>query len=382
MKPRFNSIAIACGGTGGHLFPGLAVGRELTERGCRVILIVSPKDVDQQAVKNVLGMEVMTLPAVGLRRGGEIAFLRGCCRSYRAARKLFKSRRPQAVLAMGGFTSAPPILAGRSSGAAAFLHESNTIPGRANRLLSRLVAHAFVGFPSAAGRLKNRHVTTTGTPVRAQFRVLDAAACRVALGLNPDRPVVAVIGGSQGASGINDLVLSALSLLARTAPTLQWVHLSGPNDLTKVEQAYREAGLKAIVRPFCSEMELVLGAASAAISRAGASSLAEFAATQVPALLVPYPAATDDHQYYNARAFADTGAARLLVQSEATAETLVSNLVDLVESRAVRQTMQKALERWHSPRAAELIAEAILENISEQAQGNATFSQTPAPAAR
>jgi UDP-N-acetylglucosamine--N-acetylmuramyl-(pentapeptide) pyrophosphoryl-undecaprenol N-acetylglucosamine transferase len=99
-------------------------------------------------------------------------------------------------------------------------------------------------------------------------------------------------------------------------------------------------------------------------------------------LLVPYPAAAENHQYHNARAFADTGAARLLVQSEATAETLVSNLVDLVESRAVRQTMQKALERWHSPRAAELIAEAILENISEQAQGNATFSQTPAPAAR
>src|SRR5262245_25675337 len=148
-------IAIACGGTGGHLFPGLAVAQELVERGCKVTLIVSPKEVDQQAVQGVVGMDVMTLPAVGLKRGGEIAFLRGCCRSYRAARKLFQARRPQAVLAMGGFTSAPPVLAGRRSGAPAFLHESNTIPGRANRLLSRMVTQAFVGFPSAAARLKN-----------------------------------------------------------------------------------------------------------------------------------------------------------------------------------------------------------------------------------
>ncbi len=144
-------MAIACGGTGGHLFPGLAVAEQLVRRGCAAMLLISPKEVDQQAVQGVSGMEVVTLPAVGLKRGGEIAFVRGFIQSYRAAARLFKSRPPQAALAMGGFTSAPPILAAKRAGARTFLHESNTIPGRANRWLSRVVHRAFVGFPTAAG---------------------------------------------------------------------------------------------------------------------------------------------------------------------------------------------------------------------------------------
>src|ERR1051325_1156638 len=162
-------IAIACGGTGGHLFPGIAVAEQLARRGCRVTLLISTKEVDQQAVKAVIGMEVVTLPAVGLTRGRVLAFLAGFWKSYRAAKKIFQSDPPQAALAMGGFTSAPPILAAKHLGAKTFLHESNTIPGRANRWLSRVVDQAFVGFPQAAGRLHTHNAVTTGTPVRPQF---------------------------------------------------------------------------------------------------------------------------------------------------------------------------------------------------------------------
>src|SRR5262249_44842706 len=129
-------VAIACGGTGGHLFPGLAVAGQLVQRGCGVTLMISPKEVDQHAVRKVSGMEIVTLPAVGLQRGSEIAFVRGFTQSYRAARRCFRALRPQAALAMGGFTSAPPILAAKSFGARTYLHESNTIPGGANRCLS------------------------------------------------------------------------------------------------------------------------------------------------------------------------------------------------------------------------------------------------------
>jgi len=135
-------VAIACGGTGGHLFPGVAVAEELKRRGCSVTLLISPKEVDQKAVQGAADVKVATLPAVGLTRGKIFAFARGFGQSYRAAKKLFATECPDAVLAMGGFTSAPPVLAGKSLGVPTFLHESNTIPGRANRWLSWTVSEA------------------------------------------------------------------------------------------------------------------------------------------------------------------------------------------------------------------------------------------------
>ena len=371
-------VAIACGGTGGHLFPGLAVADQLLRRGCATTLLISPKEVDQEAVRGISGMEIVTLPAVGLKRGSEIAFVRGFIRSYRTAAKLFKSRPPQAVLAMGGFTSAPPILAAKRAGARTFLHESNTIPGRANRWLSRVVHCAFVGFPAAAGRLRNRNVTITGTPVRPCFQVREAAGCRVELGLDPARPVLLVMGGSQGASGINELLLQSLPLLASRARDLQWLHLTGTGDMDKVRKAYAASKLRAVVHPFFAEMDLALGAATAAVCRAGASSLAELAAMRVPAVLVPYPAATDNHQFHNARAFEATGAARLLEQKSATPETLVQLLLELIEKPSVHEKMRSALAQWHAPHAAEQIAEAMLALAGAGAGQNCCADPKPA----
>ena len=364
MRESDFSIAIACGGTGGHLFPGLSVAEKLLKRDCTVTLLISPKEVDQEAVKSAAGMEVVTLPAIGLQRGGELAFLRGFRKSYGAARRLFKTTPPDAVLAMGGFTSAPPVLAGKRLGAQTFLHESNTIPGRANRWLSWVVNQAFVGFQSAAGRLNNRKITITGTPVRASFKPRDTAACRAELGFDPENPLVVVMGGSQGASGINELIIKSLPTLAKLAPNLQWFHLAGPKDSEKVKRTYEFLKVKAVVHSFYSGMELALGAASAAISRAGASSLAELAAMRVPALLVPYPAATDDHQLHNAMALAESGAARILEQEGATGEAMAENIIEIVNCAKTRDKMQSALVRWQSPRAAEEIAGAMLESVS------------------
>jgi UDP-N-acetylglucosamine--N-acetylmuramyl-(pentapeptide) pyrophosphoryl-undecaprenol N-acetylglucosamine transferase len=357
-------VAIACGGTGGHLFPGIAVAEELKQRGCSVALLISSKDVDQQAVKSASGMDVATLPAVGLSKGRGLAFVKGFFQSYRAAGKLFTTARPDAVLAMGGFTSAPPVLAGKTCGAPAFLHESNTIPGRANRWLSWTVDQAFVGFPDAAKRLHAKTVKLTGTPVRPQFQPTDAAACRAQLGLDPNRPVLLVTGGSQGASGLNDLIVQMLPHLAKLLPDLQLFHLTGPNDSGKIQQLYSEAKLRAIVHPFFSEMHLALGAASACISRAGASSLAELAAMRVPSVLVPFPAATDNHQYFNALAFEKTGAAILVEQRDAKADLLAVKVADLIQDAALRMKMQSALAEWHVPRAAQNIAENIMQVVT------------------
>jgi UDP-N-acetylglucosamine--N-acetylmuramyl-(pentapeptide) pyrophosphoryl-undecaprenol N-acetylglucosamine transferase len=366
----FPYVAIACGGTGGHLFPGLAVAEELVGRGCAVALFISPKEVDQQAVKSAKGVEIFTLPAVAFQRGSRVAFVRGAWQSWRAARKLFQSQPPCGALAMGGFTSAPPIFAAKQAGAKTFLHESNTIPGRANRWLAHFVDQAFVGFPSAATRLRVREATVTGTPVRSDFHPRDPAACRIALGFDPAQPVVLVMGGSQGASGINALILAALPLLAKRAPHWQWLHLTGPHDADKVKQTYASLGVKAAVHPFLAEMDSALGAASAAVSRAGASSLAELAAMRVPALLVPLPRAADNHQFHNALALAETGAARLIEQKDAAPEKVADELIELLENAKTRDTMKTALACWHSPKAAEQIAEIILRAVARSADSH------------
>ena len=368
-QPNAPTIAIACGGTGGHLFPGLAVAEQLVKRCCAVTLLVSPKEVDQQAVKMARDVEIVTLPAVGLQNRNYFSFARSFVKAWLAARKSFRARKPAAALAMGGFTSAPPIFAAKQLGAKTFLHESNTIPGRANRWLSRFVDECFVGFPQAAARLRTSRVVVTGTPVRPQFHPRHAAACRVALGLEADRPTILVMGGSQGASGLNDSIIRVLPQLAARQPQPQFVHLSGPADVEKVRQAYASQNLRAVVHGFFGEMEMAMGAATLTVSRSGASSLAEIAAVRVPSILVPYPAATDDHQYYNARAFEESGAALLIPKikqpKESEAGILEGFIGVLIADTAAREKMQLALAKWHAPQAAEQIAETMLKLIAQ-----------------
>jgi UDP-N-acetylglucosamine--N-acetylmuramyl-(pentapeptide) pyrophosphoryl-undecaprenol N-acetylglucosamine transferase len=363
------SVAIACGGTGGHLFPGVAVGEQLRLRGCDVTLMVSPKEVDQHAIRCISGMEMVTLPAVGLTRGGGIGFLLGFWKSYRVARQHFRRRRPKCVLAMGGFTSAPPVIAGRHCGANTFLHESNSIPGRANRWLAPWVDGAFVYFPPAAARLRARRVEVAGMPVRPQICApLTAAEARRTVGLAAETPVLLVMGGSQGAAKINELTLKVLPQLRQAVPELQFLHLTGPGDFEKVRAGYVAQDAPAVVHAFFDEMGTALAAADVALSRAGASSLAELAARQVPAVLIPYPAAADNHQYFNARAFVQSGAAWMLQQDTATEGQLAGEILDLLRDTLKRSAMQRALAGWHTPGAAADIAEKILNWGAESGQ--------------
>jgi len=363
-------VAIACGGTGGHLFPGLAVAEELKKRGCKIALLISPKDIDRQAVKSARDAEIFTLPAVALQNRNYFSFVSSFWKSFRASRKIFKQRNPDAVLAMGGFTSAPPILAARKFGAETFLHESNTIPGRANRLLARFVDKAFVGFSETKSRLRAKNVSVTGTPVRPQFsQSKNSESCRIALGLDPKLATILVVGGSQGASGLNEMILSALPLLA--GKNWQWLHLTGANDFENVKAACAAKNLKAVVKPFLAEMDLALGAATASVSRAGASSLAEIAAMRLPSLFVPFPAAADNHQFFNALAFEKTGAAKLLEQKNSTPEKVAALLIELVENENSRAKIQSALAQWHAPKAAEQIAENILDAIARRREKGA-----------
>ncbi|MSU34931.1 MAG: UDP-N-acetylglucosamine--N-acetylmuramyl-(pentapeptide) pyrophosphoryl-undecaprenol N-acetylglucosamine transferase [Pedosphaera sp.] len=360
FQPPSVHVAIACGGTGGHLFPGVAVGNELVRLGHEVTLLVSPKDVDQHAVRCLTDLKIETLPAVGLQEGRRLAFLRGFWQSRQAARRLFDRHRPRAVLGMGGFTSAPPILAGRRVGAATFVHESNVIPGRANRWIAHVVDQCFVGFPETAARLWNPRVSHTGTPVRDSFQPMDAAAARISLGLDPRRPVLLIMGGSQGATGLNELFLKALPQIVSAVQDLQFIHLTGTLGLETARKSHALAGVRSVVVPFLTEMELALCAATLAVSRAGASSLAELAALHVPAILIPYPAATDRHQHFNAAAVARNGAAEVLDQGQTSAGQFTHAVLRILTNPVRRDVMARAMASQFEPRAAGSIARELL----------------------
>lgn len=361
-----NVVYIACGGTGGHLYPGMAVAGELQDEGCDVTLLISPKEVDQSAARSNPHLQFATLPAIGLVSMNLPGFLKGFWRSYRAAQALFQAKPPRAVVAMGGFTSAPPVLAARKYGATSYLHEANSIPGRANRWLAPWVNEIFVHFPATSMRFRGRHVTVSGMPVRPQFQPMDAESCRVTLGLNARLPVLLVMGGSQGASAINDLMVRAIPQLVRRFPELQFLHLTGPKDEGRIKAVYEAYKCRSVVRPFLTEMELAMNAATAALSRAGASSLAELAALQLPAVLVPYPIAADNHQFHNAMQFVETGAARMMGQSIATPELLADALETLLLDETVRQPMRQALGRWHKPQAAREVAGRVWSAMTGQ----------------
>jgi UDP-N-acetylglucosamine--N-acetylmuramyl-(pentapeptide) pyrophosphoryl-undecaprenol N-acetylglucosamine transferase len=201
--------------------------------------------------------------------------------------------------------------------------------------------------------------------VRPQFEPGSAAPNRLALGLHPDRPLVLVVGGSQGASGLNEAVIAALPLFAKLEPETQWLHLTGPRDVENVKAAYAAVRLPAVVLSFFEAMDVALAAASVVISRAGASALAEIAAMRVPAVLVPFPAAAGNHQWHNAHCFEETGAARLLEQSLATPEALTGVVRELLNDAVASDRVRAALVRWQAPRAASDIAEMILKSVTE-----------------
>jgi UDP-N-acetylglucosamine--N-acetylmuramyl-(pentapeptide) pyrophosphoryl-undecaprenol N-acetylglucosamine transferase len=339
-------VAIACGGTGGHFFPGVAVARELQQSGARVTLVVSEKLVDQQAVATVPDIPHWSVSAVGFSARHPIRFLLGLRAAMKTVRRHFESDPPQAVLAMGGFTSATPIWVGRRRGAATFLHESNAIPGRANRLLTRSADEIFLGFEAAAKHFQGR-VIITGTPVREAFRKQSLS----------DKPLLLITGGSQGAHAINRL---ATEIKLTEAPI---VHICGADDFDAVKAACAKHSPQTEVHTFVEDMPSALARASVVISRAGASFLAELAAARVPAILIPLPNAVDDHQRANARVAGKSGGAIVLEQGETTPEGLANVVCELMNDELRLKKMSEAMGALDEPDAARRIAGRILARL-------------------
>lgn len=361
-------FVIAAGGTGGHLFPGLAVGEVLLARGHEVMLLISEKEIDAVATQGRNEFRIEKLAGIGLPRllspavfGFAFRFWKG----LRRCKALFREWQPAAVLGMGGFTSTAPILAGRSRKVPTFLHESNAIPGRANRFNAKYVTEVLLGFEECRRHFSNAKCEVTGTPIRAALlRPVDKVAALQRAGLQSGKTTMLVMGGSQGAHGINSAVSKALPRLKH----LSWqaIHFAGAQDESVTRAAYEHEGVPASVAAFGHRMEEAYTASDFAIARSGAASLTELSHFGLPAILIPYPFAADDHQTANARIFADAGAAVLLKESDATPEGLGEKIASLIQDPALRATMSQRSKQLAPTSAAERVADVMLKFCKPQ----------------
>jgi UDP-N-acetylglucosamine--N-acetylmuramyl-(pentapeptide) pyrophosphoryl-undecaprenol N-acetylglucosamine transferase len=355
------NFAIAAGGTGGHLFPGIAVGELLLARGHKVMLLISEKEIDAVATQGLGEFRIEKVAGEGLQSKSPLALIRFWLKLRAAKRScaaLYDDWKPAAVLGMGGFTCFAPIVVGKKRGLPTFVHESNAIPGRANRWNAKHVTRVLLGFAECRAHFPKAECEVVGTPIRSALRQpVERSAARRAFGLSPDKSTLLVMGGSQGASGINKRVVEALPKLGGR---LQAIHLTGKSDEAATREAYAAAGVKAHVAAFHHAMQEAYGAADIAIARSGAASLTELSHFGLPSVLIPYPFAAEDHQSANARIFVHAGASVMIQESGTTGDTLGSTINELLDAPARLAEMAQRARAISPADAAERVADTIL----------------------
>lgn len=339
---------LSCGGTGGHLSPGIAVAEALATRGHRPVLLISHKKVDTRLAAKYPALRFVPIPGTpfGLHPAVLARFLVSQTKGFIAGFRLIGAEKPAAIVGFGGFTTASVILAGALRRIPVFLHESNRVPGKAVRLMSRVARAVYlppgVGLPGRPAAAKK--IRAAGMPVRSEIARLPRSETAARLGLDPSRKILAVFGGSQGATALNDWARRAAPELA--ALDIQLACVTG---LGKGESAFSEnpGPLGQPVRsawiPFCDDVAGLLSAADLVVARAGAGSLAEFARIGSPAILIPYPQAADDHQRANAAYFAEAGGGLVLDQSEIAKLTPLATglLLDAARLAACRTALAR-----------------------------------------
>jgi len=362
-------IVIAGGGTGGHLYPGIAVARELLRRqpDAAISFAGTAHGIEARVVPRE-GFELDVLRSAGLkgksirdRARGASLLAPGVVDAWR----LLSRRRPDLVIGVGGYSSGPVVLVAALRGIATMLLEQNAVPGLTNRLLARVVRAAAVTFESTQ-RFFGAKAFVSGNPVRPEFLAAAGSSTESA----SDETRILVFGGSQGAHAINVAMVEAAAQLAAGGSHLRVTHQTGERDVEMVRGAYRQAGLPADVEPFLYDMGRRLGQADIVVCRAGATTLAEITAAGKAAILVPLPTATDDHQRLNAEALARAGAAEVVLQSALNGRTLAEAIFSLVRDRERRARIAAAARSLARPDAAKRIVDKALELVDGERASN------------
>jgi UDP-N-acetylglucosamine--N-acetylmuramyl-(pentapeptide) pyrophosphoryl-undecaprenol N-acetylglucosamine transferase len=357
-------ILIAGGGTGGHLYPGIALARELQRRDpSTAVSFVGTADGFEARVVPRENFPLDLIRVAGLKgksRADRLSGLLLLPLSAIDAWRVISKRRPDVVVGVGSFASGPVLLLAAMRGYPTMLLEQNALPGITNRLLARVVRAAAVNFEAALSYFPGTGFVA-GNPVRPEFFPAQNEEANDSANQPHDAARILIFGGSQGAHAINVAMVEAAARLAASGIRLAITHQTGERDLDLVRTAYQRAGLAARVEAFIFEIHREMKAADVVICRAGATTLAELAASGKPAILVPLPTAADDHQRKNAEVVAGTGAALSIEQRGMTGATLAAAIVDLASNVARRREMAAAARRLARPDAAQRIADRVEE---------------------
>jgi UDP-N-acetylglucosamine--N-acetylmuramyl-(pentapeptide) pyrophosphoryl-undecaprenol N-acetylglucosamine transferase len=383
LKPDGRCFYFAGGGTGGHIYPALAVAEQIVviEPQSKIHFFCSSRSIDER-VLGPTGFERTILPARGLSLRGLMSFCRSFLASYKTAKRRFDSvtviqshrqtvspshrlRPSSVVVGAGGYVSAPVCLAAHRLKIPVVLLNVDIIPGRANRLLVRWADEAFVQFEETASYFLRKKVkaTVVGCPLRSDFGSPDPAEAVRQLNLNPDKRTLLITGASSGAQSINRTVCSLLKDLDAFAGDWQIVHLTGRDNQEQVARKYAAAKIERKVIGYFDNMPSLLAAADLLIGRSGAVSVAEYAAAAVPSICMPYPHHKDMHQYLNAGKLVEAGAAIVvddLPDEKDRAEWLWEELEELMKDKAKRDEMAEACRNIARTDAASKIAERLL----------------------
>jgi len=350
-------VLIMAGGTGGHVFPALALARALEEQSCEVIWLGTRRGIEARLVP-AAGIPVEWISISGLRGKGVTALLLAPFRLTRAlweSLRVMRRHRPRVVVGLGGFVSGPGGLAAWLSRRPLVIHEQNAVAGLTNRLLSRVADQVLEAFPSSFGA--DRRAREIGNPVRREFFALPAPEARFAVRHGALR--LLVVGGSQGATRLNAVVPQALAQVAARLP-IEVRHQAGERWITGARDAYAAAKIEAEVVPFIDDIAAAYAWADLVVCRSGALTISELAAAGVASILVPFPAAVDDHQTCNAGFLVRQGAAVLLPEHELTAARLAAELERLGADRATLLQMAIRARALARPRATADLAAATL----------------------
>lgn len=362
------TVFFAGGGTGGHIYPGLAVAEKLKEldETLEIHFFCSDRAIDSDILSS-LGFDFTVLGAreFSVRPGGLVRFLKGFKESEKQALGVIKESSDAVVVGVGGFVAAPVCRAAVKAGKPVKLINVDIIPGKANKLAARWVDEIFVQFEDT-GLYFRRHkadMTVTGCPLRKGFEMADGGGIREKLGLEKSKKILLVTGASSGARSVNEAITANLDNLERFGDSWQIVHLAGKRNYREVTEKYRDVTMAHKVVDYCEDMAGLLAAADLVVGRSGAVSVAEYAAADVPVICMPYPYHKDRHQYLNAGKLVEDGGAVIvddLPEVSERAKWLWQELRELMSDDARRQAMVSAEKRSFSRNASEIIAKRLL----------------------